>query len=155
MDPFGTLPAELLVPILWNLPDLGSLYNIARASPRVFHFLNGSLGTAIFEHILDSWFRVILDHHPGISAGRHKSFFDWWELSTTLWMPHILRLIALVRSCSSTNPLAENLTSFTLKYVMSARTQMIGFSYGTFIPPSCLPTIRLQDVTGGDKALYA
>ncbi|KAH7174507.1 uncharacterized protein B0J16DRAFT_404206 [Fusarium flagelliforme] len=152
MDLFETLPAELLVPVLRNLPDLGSLYNIARASPRVFHFLNGSLGAAILEHILDSWCGVILDH-PGISTGVDEGFFDRWEASTTLWVSHILRLIALVRSCSSTNPVAENLTSFTLKYVMPTKTPIVVYPHVTLIPPSCLPTIRLQDVTGGDQAL--
>ncbi|KAF4345080.1 hypothetical protein FBEOM_955 [Fusarium beomiforme] len=134
MDTFATLPPELIAPILSNLPDVKSLYSISKASPHVFHFLNGSLGAEVLDNVLDA------------SAQ---------NLATTPWIPHILRLVVLIRHCSVAEPPARNLTTFITKFIMPTS---IRNAQGDRVPdiqsspPSCVPRIRLAHVMQGEHS---
>ncbi|KAK2685298.1 hypothetical protein QWA68_015942 [Fusarium oxysporum] len=133
MDIFATLPPELIAPILSNLPDLRSLYSIIKASPYVFHFLNGSMGAEVFDDVL------------ALSAQ---------NLTSTPWVPHILRLVALVRHCSMIHQPADDLTSLTVQFIMPTTFQN---AQGERVPdlrscpPDCIPHIRLRQVIEGPR----
>ncbi|KAM5529014.1 hypothetical protein FOXYSP1_16859 [Fusarium oxysporum f. sp. phaseoli] len=134
MDIFATLPPEVITPILSNLPDLRTLYSIIKASPYVFHFLNGSMGAEVLDDVL------------ALSAQ---------NLTSTPWVPHILRLVALVRHCSMINPPADDLTSLIIQFIMPTTFQN---AQGERVPdlrscpPDCIPHIRLRHVMEGPRA---
>ncbi|KAL5586358.1 hypothetical protein FOBRF1_016228 [Fusarium oxysporum] len=135
MDVFATLPPELIAPILSNLPDVRSLCSVAKASPHIFHFLNGTLGAEVLDNVLDA------------SAQ---------NLATTPWIPHVLRLVALIRHSSAANPPARNLTTFITKFIMPTSTQNAQGDRVPDIqssPPSCIPRISLAHVMRGDNSI--
>ncbi|KAF4974427.1 hypothetical protein FZEAL_8670 [Fusarium zealandicum] len=128
MDVFSTLPPELIAPILENLPDLRSLYSVTSSSPCVFHFMCSSMGVGVLESILQSPFQ----DHP-----------------TTPWIPYILRVVALIRQCTSSKQPAANLTSFITTYIMPTTYQNARGEHVPDLqscPPKCLPRIQLRDV---------
>lgn len=134
MDIFATLPPELIAPILSSLPDLRSLYNITTSSPHVFHFLNSPVGAGVLDNVLVS------------SAA---------NLATTPWLPHIMRLVALVRDCSSINQPASNLAAFVTAFEMPTTfTILEGQSVQDFQawPLDRSSPIRLGDVMHGPQA---
>lgn len=153
MDIFATLPTELITPILGNLPNLESLYNIARASPRISRFLDSPLGAAILDNILSSWGGSVSYELEAIDAEDWESYVKTRLLGTTPWVPHILRLIALVRHCSVTNQPADDLVSFVLRFIMPTESAFTGVPELLPAPPACIPIIRLQDVMCGSRAI--
>ncbi|KAH6951791.1 hypothetical protein DER45DRAFT_577097 [Fusarium avenaceum] len=127
MDIFATLPPELIAPILSNLSDRRSLYNIAISSPHVFHFLNSQVGAEVLDNVLVS------------SAD---------NLATTPWMPHIMRLVALIRHCSPINQPASNLAAFVAAFEMPTTFPILeGQSVPNLQarPPDFTSRIRLSD----------
>lgn len=126
MDIFTALPPELIAPILSNLPDLRSLYNIATSSPHVFQFLNGPLGAGVLDIVL-------------ISSAE--------SLMTTPWMPHIMRLVALIRHCSPINQPASNLAAFVTAFEMPTTFTI----FENQSVPNFTSRIRLNDVMHGPQ----
>ncbi|KAI6754525.1 hypothetical protein HG530_012277 [Fusarium avenaceum] len=134
MDIFTVLPPELIAPILSNLPDLRSLYNIAISSPHVFHFLNSPSGAGILDNVL-------------VSSAE--------SLATTPWMPLIMRLVALIRHCSPINQPASNLAAFVTAFEMPTNFTIVeGQSVPDFqtLPPDFTAPIQLSDVMHGPQA---
>lgn len=154
MDFFEKLPTELLAPILSKLPDLKSLYNIVKASPRVFHFLDSPSGAAILDGILDLWGQVIEDKDLFISGSRGEDGnMKRREFGTLPWVPLVLRLIALVKHSSATNQPANNLESLISKYLEPVTTDRPDMhQHDLKFPKDTTPRIRLQDVTGGPQS---
>lgn len=133
MDIFATLPPELIAPILSNLPDLRSLYNIAISSPHVFHFLNSPVSAEVLDNVL-------------VSSAEN--------LATTPWVPHIMRLVALIRHCSPINQPASNLAAFvTALETPTTFTIVEDQSVPDFQawPPDFTSRIRLSDVMHGPQ----
>ncbi|KAF4959223.1 hypothetical protein FSARC_10814 [Fusarium sarcochroum] len=134
MDIFATLPPELIAPILSNLPNLGSLFSIVKASPYVFHFLDGTMGAEVLDDVLDSSAQNLL---------------------STPWIPYILRLVALIRQCDSIDQPTNDLTSLIIKFIMPTTFQN---AQGERVPdlqscpPDCVPEIRLRHVMKGPQA---
>ncbi|KAM0438174.1 hypothetical protein ACHAQK_006908 [Fusarium lateritium] len=146
MDIFTKLPPELLTPILKNLPDLESLYNIVKASPHVFQFLNSPSGAAVLDSLLDHWGQGIEDEDLYIEDGEGNRRRR--EFGTLPWVPLILRLIALVRHCSATNPPADSLESLIGKYLEPVTIKSSGtHTHDLGFPSDSTPRIRLEDVT--------
>ncbi|KAM0322627.1 hypothetical protein ACHAPQ_008974, partial [Fusarium lateritium] len=144
MDIFAKLPPELLTPILKNLPDLKSLYNIVKASPHVFQFLNSLSGAAVLDTLLDDWGQGVEDEDLYIEDGegnrRRRKF------GTLPWVPLVLRLIALVRHSSATNQPADSLESLIGKYLEPGTIKRSGtHTYDLGFPSDSTPRIRLED----------
>jgi hypothetical protein len=154
MDVFEKLPPELLASILSNLPDLKSLYNIVKASPHVFHFLNSPTGAAILDSLLDLWGRVIEDKDLFIRvADGGEGHMKRREFGTLPWVPLILRLIALVRHCSATNQPANSLESLISKFLEPATINRPDVhQHDLKFPSDNTPRIRLKDVTEGPQS---
>ncbi|KAH7233246.1 hypothetical protein BKA59DRAFT_560093 [Fusarium tricinctum] len=137
MDIFATLPPELIAPILGNLPDLRSLYNIATSSPHVLHFLNSPVGAGVLDDVL-------------VSSAEN--------LATTPWMPHIMRLVALIRHCSPINQPASNLSAFVTAFEMPTTLTIVEDPSVPDLqawPPNFTSRIRLSDVMRGPQGFKA
>ncbi|KAF5661408.1 hypothetical protein FHETE_8470 [Fusarium heterosporum] len=135
MDIFATLPPELLAPILSKLPDLRSLFNAFIASPHIFRFLSGPLGGEVLDNILES------------SAQ---------NLTATPWIPHIIRLVVLIRYYSPMNQPASDLASFITKFIMPTTFENADGQHTPDLqsrPPDCMPRIKLSPVTQGPHSV--
>ncbi|RGP80023.1 hypothetical protein FLONG3_1794 [Fusarium longipes] len=145
MDVFATLPPELIALVLGNLPNLEGLFNIVKASPSAYRFLDSSLGATTLDEHLDSWGSMTTCTPMDIDGMDQKGCVKIGDIGTTPWVPYILRLVALVRCCSAENPVSHNLTSFILKFMPTESVTKEAPEL-RMAPPSSVPNIRLREL---------
>ncbi|KAI3580729.1 hypothetical protein IWW34DRAFT_803553 [Fusarium oxysporum f. sp. albedinis] len=154
MDVFKRLSPELIAPILSSLPDLKSLYNIVKASPYVFHFFNSPHGAAILDDLLGSWGQAIEDKDVYVrDMEGEEGSMKCREHGALPWVPLFLRLVALIRHCTSTNQPADSFECLFLKYFMPKNNDNgHEFVHDLQLPPDNIPRIRLEDVIDGPQS---
>ncbi|KAM0345852.1 hypothetical protein ACHAPU_006206 [Fusarium lateritium] len=131
-----------------------SLYNLVRASPYIFHFLNSPSGAAALDRLVGFWGRCIKDEDLfDIDTESDEYYLAHQEPVTLPWVPLILRLIALVRNCSIVNQPADSLESLFVKFcLLGTPDDGCVYLHDIQFPLGTVPQIRLEDVVDGTQS---